>query len=158
MKVLIDTNVILDVLLKREAFYNEAISVLNLAKKDTVQEYVSASAITDIYYISYRQLRDKERVRELLKNLLVIVSVAGVTEKEILNAINTEWSDFEIWCNTLLRCYRIWMGLLLEILVITRMHRFRSGLRRRHSKRLDDIICAPYQNMQALLTCKKIPV
>lgn len=95
MKVLIDTNVILDVLLKREAFYNEAISVLNLAKKDTVQEYVSASAITDIYYISYRQLRDKERVRELLKNLLVIVSVAGVTEKEILNAINTEWSDFE---------------------------------------------------------------
>lgn len=95
MKVLIDTNVILDVLLKRETFYEEAMKVLNLAKKDTVQEYISASAVTDIYYISYRQLRSKEQVRGLLKNLLKIVSVAAVSEKEIEKALEAEWNDFE---------------------------------------------------------------
>lgn len=38
MKILIDTNVILDVLLKREPFYKVAIEVLQLAKMNTVQE------------------------------------------------------------------------------------------------------------------------
>jgi len=95
MKVLIDTNIVLDVMLKREPFYDDATAVLNLAKRDIVYEYVTSSAITDIYYISYRQIKDKQRVRGLLKNLLTIVSVACVSEKEIMNAIDAEWNDFE---------------------------------------------------------------
>lgn len=90
MKILIDTNVILDVLLKREPFYKVAIEVLQMAKINTVQEYVSASAITDIYYLACRQLKNKEQARGLLKELLTIVSVAGVSEKEIVNALKLE--------------------------------------------------------------------
>lgn len=45
MKLLIDTNVILDVLLKREPFYKAGVKVLNLAARDDVEEYISASAI-----------------------------------------------------------------------------------------------------------------
>ena len=52
MKFLIDINIILDVLLKREPFYSVGVKVLNLAKEDNVNLYVSASAITDIYYIA----------------------------------------------------------------------------------------------------------
>lgn len=52
MKLLIDTNIVLDILLKREPFCQNAVKVLNLAQYDDVQEYVPASAITDIYYIS----------------------------------------------------------------------------------------------------------
>lgn len=95
MKILIDTNIILDVLLKREPFYKSAIEVLNLAKRDNVQEYVSASAITDIYYLSYRQLKNKRLAIELLKELLAIVSVSCVSEQEILKALELEWNDFE---------------------------------------------------------------
>ena len=36
MKLLIDTNIILDVLFKREPFYNEGAKVLNLAKEDNI--------------------------------------------------------------------------------------------------------------------------
>lgn len=68
MRILIDTNVILDVLLKRSSFYETAIEVLKLSARDDIQEFVSASAITDIYYIAYKNLRDKAAVRELLKN------------------------------------------------------------------------------------------
>ena len=59
MRILIDTNVILDVLLKRSPFYETAIEVLKLSARDDIQEFVSASAITDIYYIAYKNLRDK---------------------------------------------------------------------------------------------------
>lgn len=95
MKLLIDTNVVLDVLLNREPFCNEAAKVLNLSDRAEVKEYISASAITDIYYIAYRQLRDKTIVRNMIKTLLSIVSIACVTEREIVEALELEWADFE---------------------------------------------------------------
>ena len=95
MKILIDTNIVLDVMLRREPFYKMLLEILSLAKKDDVEEYVSASAITDIYYLAYRQLRDKGMVRKLMKELLTVVSVASVSEQEIENALSLEWNDFE---------------------------------------------------------------
>ena len=95
MKLLIDTNVVLDVLLRREPFFRTAAEVLNLTQLDEVREYVSASAITDIYYIANKQMKDRDAVRDLLKRLLMIVSVAAVSEREIQNALNLAWGDFE---------------------------------------------------------------
>lgn len=95
MKILTDTNIVLDVILKREPFYAVSMDVLRLAQREDIQEYVSASAITDIYYLSYRQLRDKKLVKKLIKNLLTVVSVAYVSEHEIFKAIELDWPDFE---------------------------------------------------------------
>ena len=95
MKLLINTNVVLDVLLRREPFFRTAAEVLNLTQRDEVWEYVSASAITDIYYIANKQLKDRAAVRDLLERLLKIVSVAAVSEQEIRNALNLTWADFE---------------------------------------------------------------
>ena len=95
MKLLIDTNIVLDVLLKREPFYQDAVKVMNLAQYDDVREYVSASAVTDIYYIAYKQIKDRKMVLELIKRLLMVVDVAAVSEQEIRNALETEWKDFE---------------------------------------------------------------
>ena len=95
MKLLIDTNVVLDVLLKRFPFFKAATEVLNLAQRSDVREYVSASAITDIYYIARRQMKDHTAVKDLLKRLLMVVSVAAVSEQEIQNALSLAWTDFE---------------------------------------------------------------
>lgn len=95
MKLLIDTNVVLDVLLRREPFSTAAAEVLNLTQRNDVREYVSASAITDIYYIANRQMKDRAAARELLKQLLKVVSVAAVSEQEIRNALSLAWTDFE---------------------------------------------------------------
>ncbi len=95
MKLLIDTNVVLDVLLRREPFFRTAAEVLNLTQLDEVREYVSASTITDIYYIANKQMKDRDAVRDLLKRLLMVVSVAAVSEREIQNALNLAWGDFE---------------------------------------------------------------
>ena len=95
MKLLIDTTVVLDVLLKREPFYEAAADVLKLTQRDDVREYISASAVTDIYYIAHRQLKDKAAVKELLKRLLMVISVTAVSEREIVSALELAWSDFE---------------------------------------------------------------
>lgn len=95
MKFLIDTNVILDVLLKREPFYSSCVNVLHLSKQEDIDLYVSASAITDIFYIANQALKDKVEVKNLLAKLIKIISVAGVSEDEIINALELPWKDFE---------------------------------------------------------------
>ena len=95
MKCLIDTNVILDVLLKREPFYNDSASILTLSGQEDIILYASASSITDIYYIAYQTLRNKEKVKQMLRKLLKIVLIAGVSGDEIRNALALSWRDFE---------------------------------------------------------------
>ena len=95
MKCLIDTNVILDVLLKREPFYNDSASILTLSGQEDIILYVSASSITDIYYIAYQTLRNKEKVKQMLRKLLKIVLIAGVSGDDIRNALALSWRDFE---------------------------------------------------------------
>lgn len=93
MKLLIDTNVVLDVLLKRQPFCETAADVLKLCERDDIQECVSA--VTDIYYIANKMMWDKAAVREMLNKLLQVVSIAAVSENEIVHALTLEWYDFE---------------------------------------------------------------
>lgn len=95
MKVLIDTNVFLDVMLERYPFYDTSVEVMRLAKYDEVEEFVSASSITDIYYIAMKQIRDRDLTKSLLAKMLVIVQVLDVGRKEVWSAIQTDWKDFE---------------------------------------------------------------
>jgi predicted nucleic acid-binding protein len=94
MKILIDSNVVLDLLLERGAFYDPALRVFSLSK-GSFRLFVSASTITDIYYIVRNLKKSKEIALESLKNLLAMVDVAAVTGDEIRQAVNLDWSDFE---------------------------------------------------------------
>jgi len=95
MKVIIDTNIILDVLLKREKFLDKSSKVILLSEKKIIEGFVSASAVTDIFYITNKTYKDKQKSMGLLKELLKTVGVAAVTEREIFKAIDLEWNDFE---------------------------------------------------------------
>jgi predicted nucleic acid-binding protein len=94
MKILIDTNVALDVLLKRQPFLASGVQVLGLSKLG-IGLFLSASTITDIYYIITRTLKSKKVAMALLKNLLATVDVASVTSNEIYQAVSLDWGDFE---------------------------------------------------------------
>lgn len=99
MRLLIDTNVILDVLLQRPPFYQKSADVLRLANRENIELFVSAASITDICYIAKRNLKEKEQSRivakSLIEKLLRVVSIAAVSEKEIKYALKTDWNDFE---------------------------------------------------------------
>ena len=62
MDLLIDSNVVLDFILSRQPFAESAEKVLELSLKKDVTEYVSAASVTDIFYISQRNLKNREMV------------------------------------------------------------------------------------------------
>ena len=94
MHVLIDTNVVLDVLLDRPLFVDDAAAILSIPES-IVYKYISASSITDIYYIAYKELRDKQKVKDIIKRLLSLIHIADVSEENILFALESDWNDFE---------------------------------------------------------------
>jgi predicted nucleic acid-binding protein len=95
MKVLIDTNIILDVLLDRQPYSQDSAKIVVLSEKGIIESYVSASAITDIYYITQKTYKDTQTTIGLIKKIVQIVSIATITEDNICRALELEWTDFE---------------------------------------------------------------
>ncbi|NMA93508.1 MAG: PIN domain-containing protein [Clostridiales bacterium] len=95
MKYLIDTNIILDVMLKRPAFVEGSSAVLYLCENKTILGFVTASAITDIYYILRKALKDREQAYKYLGHVLEIVSVLPVVPEDITDAYLLKAQDFE---------------------------------------------------------------
>jgi predicted nucleic acid-binding protein len=93
MIVLIDTNVTLDFLLHRK-HYAYAATVFSLAENKVITGFVSASAITDIFYVAKKVL-GKKQTKEELKKLLMVFRPATVTDNNIFRALNLDWDDFE---------------------------------------------------------------
>jgi len=93
MKVLIDTNVALDILLNRADYTNAAL-VFSFTKQNIIESYISASAITDIFYIAHKDIGRKP-AKASLKNLLQVFKPATVTANHIYEALDLEWEDFE---------------------------------------------------------------
>ena len=78
LNILIDTNVVLDFILHRQPFYSAAENIVETANLKIISAYVSASSVTDVYYLARRELRDRNLALQLLKNFLKIVKVAAV--------------------------------------------------------------------------------
>jgi len=92
-KVLIDTNVALDILLHRQDYPNAKVVYL-LAETNQIDSYISASAITDIFFLSKNDL-GKKNTKEALKTLLSVFKPATVTDNHIHQALDLDWNDFE---------------------------------------------------------------
>ena len=93
MKVLIDTNVTLDILLHRQDYPN-AENIYLLAEKNKIVGYISASAVTDIFFLAKGELGKKPTI-EALKKLLQVFIPATVTDSLIYQALYLDWNDFE---------------------------------------------------------------
>ena len=94
MTVLIDTNVVMDVVFNNAKLIDGSRAILDHAEQKLFTGYISASAITDIFYLSKKRL-GKKVAKEAIKELLQIFYPATITDKQIYQAIDMEWSDFE---------------------------------------------------------------
>jgi len=92
--ILLDTNVILDIALKREPHFANSAEVLRSIEKHQIKSFLSATSINDIYYIARKDHGHKITI-EFITNLIDIVDIAGVDKYIIINAINSEIKDFE---------------------------------------------------------------
>lgn len=95
MKVIIDTNIILDVYLNREPFAVDSAEVLKLSEAKKTSASITANTVTDVYYILGKQLKDDIRLRELLAKLLIIIDVTDVLGSDIKKAFELPVEDYE---------------------------------------------------------------
>lgn len=94
MKVLIDTNVIIDFLLKREPFYKASKEVLMKCTHENVEGFIAMHSISNLWYV----LRNEsvENRRKCIKIICLALTVCSANHTEVYNAVKNEtFNDFE---------------------------------------------------------------
>jgi predicted nucleic acid-binding protein len=94
IKILIDTNIILDIALKRQPFFNESAQIFEKIDNKLIEGSITATSITDIYYIASKQT-DKIQAKNFLIDLIQVVSIIGVDREIVVEAIESDIKDFE---------------------------------------------------------------
>ena len=95
MRTVIDTCVIMDALQSREPFCKEAQSIFLLCANRQFEGFLTAKAITDIYYLTHRQTHSDKATRDVLTKLCALFVLLDTTALDIRKAISAEISDFE---------------------------------------------------------------
>ncbi|MFO7754623.1 MAG: PIN domain-containing protein [Bacteroidales bacterium] len=93
-KLLVDTNIIIDLLAKREEFYKPAAQLFSLADQKKVELYLCSLSFATAHYILSRQIAES-KVREILRKLKVLVNVISLDSKVLDLALNSDFKDFE---------------------------------------------------------------
>ncbi len=95
MKALIDTCIIIDALQNRQPFCEDAQKIFLLCANDEFEGFLTAKAITDIYYLTHRYLHNDKATREIIVKLCKLFSIVDTSSLDIINALSSEVSDFE---------------------------------------------------------------
>ncbi len=94
MKVLIDANVVLDILCKREGFYEDATRIMKYCEVNKITGVISALTIPNIVYIMRKEL-DAQKTRDVIEKLQLVFTVADLKADDIKKALSMNFKDFE---------------------------------------------------------------
>lgn len=95
MKILVDTNILLDALLGREPYFGNADKIINLCADKKIEGFMAAHSIPNIFYILRKDMSEESR-REVLLSLCNILTVEGVDFTKLMYALqNKSFSDLE---------------------------------------------------------------
>jgi len=94
VRILIDTNVVLDVALERQPYLRTSEQVLLAVEQGKLEGYTSASTFTDLYYL-IRRARGRDWALSFLIRLLTFCQIAPVDQNVISNALEANFSDLE---------------------------------------------------------------
>ena len=94
-KILVDTNVLLDYLLEREPFFDDAKKVILSCVDGNIKGCIAAHSIPNIFFILRKDYNAKER-REVLSKLCTLFDVEGIDKAKLLSGLaNENFSYFE---------------------------------------------------------------
>ncbi len=93
-KLFIDTDIIIDILAKREPFYNSAAHLFTLIDEEKVEAYTTPVVFSNLFYI-LSKFRSRNFAHSSLRKLRLLLSIIEVNEKVIDLALNSEFKDFE---------------------------------------------------------------
>ena len=94
MRVLIDANIVLDVLQKREPYWKDSSVIWKLCETEQAEGYVSTLTFANLMYVMRREL-DPAQIRDVLDKLRLIFHFADFTAADMEKAAEMGWDDFE---------------------------------------------------------------
>jgi predicted nucleic acid-binding protein len=121
-KVLIDTDVILDFFFDRKPFSDRAAEVLAMCESGKIMGYVTPVILSNTYYL-LRKTAKHRNVVEKLKQLVSIVDILVIDRNVILNALNSDFTDFE----DALQNYSAEMNGEIDIVITRNIKDFKSS-------------------------------
>lgn len=95
MKILIDTNVVIDALTSREPFNKSAEKLFIMSANNIVDMYITASSAADIYYLVRKYLHNTESSKQIMKKLYSLIGILEVREKDCIEALESKITDYE---------------------------------------------------------------
>ncbi len=95
MRALIDTCIVVDFLQNREPFSKDAQSVFWLSANRIFDGFLTAKAVTDIYYLTHRVTHDDRATREILTKLCTLFDLLDTTALDMRKALSSKTTDFE---------------------------------------------------------------
>ena len=94
MRWLIDTNVLLDVLLKRDPHFQDSAAVWKLCETERAEGYVSALSFANMIYVMRRELTPAQ-IQDVLERMKLIFRFADLSASALSRAAELQWPDFE---------------------------------------------------------------
>lgn len=91
---LVDTDITLDLLAKREPFYRAAASLFSLAEYGKIELYISALTLPNLHYL-LRKSHGDQKARDSLETLLSLGKTIPLSEQTIKQALSSDFGDFE---------------------------------------------------------------
>ena len=90
----IDPDIPLDFFFDRKPFSDDAAKILGMCEKGEIKAYVTPVIISNVYYL-LKKTATQAKVISNLKKLLAFVEVATINKEIIIDAMNSEFTDFE---------------------------------------------------------------
>lgn len=94
MRVLLDTNLALDYLLRRSTFFKDARTIWLAARRGALEPYVSGSTPVNVYYVARRAV-GAELAARMVKLLAQTVQISPIDDTVIQAALVSPIRDFE---------------------------------------------------------------
>jgi len=94
MRILLDTNILLDIALKRDPHFLFSVKAFKMIDGKAIFGFITATTVTDLYYISKKECGHDIAI-QFINNLLSVVDVLEVNKKIILLSLNSSFPDFE---------------------------------------------------------------
>ncbi|HBN55167.1 MAG TPA: DNA-binding protein [Lachnospiraceae bacterium] len=94
MRLLIDANVLLDVLQKREPHYHASSLIWKLCETGQAEGYISSLTIANLFYVMRKEL-NFEKIEDIFHKLKVIFRIADFCASDLTKAVEMKWDDFE---------------------------------------------------------------
>ena len=94
MRVLVDTNIFLDILIQRDPFYKDSQRIFKLVEYGHIEGYIAPITINNIVYIA-RKFQQPDQIRNFISVLADVFTICHMDSVDVRNAVRLDFKDIE---------------------------------------------------------------